>query len=76
MSTIMLRVFSELGAIDVTAIVLNQYEPDAVCRRFGSENDVHCSIYPPMVDCCVLESLQVIARARLDFSLAIIQSSY
>lgn len=72
----MLRFASRLGRIDVSAIVLNQYEPDAVCRRFGSENDVHCSIYPPMVDSCVLESLQVISRAQLDFSLATIQSSY
>lgn len=35
-STIMLRFASRLGRIDVSAIVLNQYEPDAVCRRFGS----------------------------------------
>lgn len=72
----MLRFASRLGRIDVSAIDLNEYEPDAVCRRFGSENDVHCSIYSPMVDCCVLESLQVIARAQLNFSLAIIQSSH
>lgn len=75
MSTTMLRDSSELGAMNVSAIDLNQYEPDTVCRRFGSENDVHCSIYSLMVDCCVLESLQVIARAQLDFSLAITQSS-
>lgn len=40
------------------------------------ENDIHCSIYSPMVDSCVLESLQVISRAQLNFSLAIIQSSH
>lgn len=34
--TIMLRFASKLGRIDVSAIDLNEYEPDAVSRRYGS----------------------------------------